>query len=120
MEKNHIFSFPGGDQLAKMAAWWFVSYSYYLYIDKSHFSWNKSKTASTRRSVYERTKEYHVYWLTEILCMKNLDVHKNAGGLHSDEIKAMAKELLALRSKDEGRSEIQALINSLQKQLQSK
>lgn len=114
MKQNHIFSFPGGEQLAKIAAWWFVSYSYYLHIDKTHFQWNKVKTVSTRRSVYEKTKEYHVYWLTEVLDMNNLDVHGNKGGLTSAEIKSMAEKILSVLSKDNGVSEIQALIEKLQ------
>ena len=76
---NHIFSFAGGDMLAKMGAWWFVSYSYYLHKDRTHRNWSFVKTEATRRSVFNRTKEYHVYWLAEVLHMERLDVQGNAG-----------------------------------------
>lgn len=113
MKNNHIFSFPGGELLTNIAAWWFVSYSYYLYIDRSHFNWMKVGTAERRKAVYNKSKKYHVYWLTEVLDMENLDVQGNKGNLNSREIKSMASELLSLLSKDGGKSEIQALIDEL-------
>ena len=113
---NHIFSFPGGDMLAQMTAWWFVSYTYYLRKDRTHFNWRAVKSESTRRAVYNKTREYHVYWLTEVLDMQNLDVHGNSGNLTSGEVKKMAKELLDTLSKDGGATEIQRLIDRLQAQ----
>ena len=111
---NHIFSFAGGDMLAKMGAWWFVSYSYYLHKDRTHRNWSFVKTEATRRSVFNRTKEYHVYWLAEVLHMERLDVQGNAGNLSGNEIKRMAEELLGNLSKDNGVSEMQAVLNKLQ------
>ncbi|MBQ9084027.1 MAG: hypothetical protein IJY24_00020 [Clostridia bacterium] len=117
MENKHNFSFPGGEMLAKMAAWWFVSYMYYLYVNEDHYNWKKVKTVDTRRSVFERTEKYHIYWLTEVLDMKNLDSQGNKGGLDSEEIKTMAKELLLYLSNDNGVTETQELIASLQEEL---
>ena len=119
-DKNHIFSFPGGDILAGIAAWWFVSYSYYLYIDRAHFNWQKVGTVSQRMGKYHASKKYHVYWLTEVLDMKNLDVHKNKGGLTSHQIKCMARELLSRLSKDGGISEIEALLEDTKAELERK
>ena len=113
-KSTHIFSFVGGDMLARMSAWWFVSYSYYLYKDRTHLNWSCAKTEATRRSVYNRTKEYHVYWLTEVLYMERLDVHGNAGNLSGQEIKRMAEELLGILSKDRGITEMQAVLDKLQ------
>jgi hypothetical protein len=79
-----------------MGAWWFVSYMYYQYIDSTHLNWKMSKSEASRRSVYNRTEEYHLSWLNEVLHMENLDVHGNAGNLSSIKIKKMAKELLDL------------------------
>lgn len=111
---NHIFSFAGGDMLAKMGAWWFVSYSYYLHKDRTHRNWSFVKTEATRRSVFNRTKEYHVYWLAEVLHMERLDVQGNAGNLSGNEIKRMAEELLDILSKDKGITEMQAVLDKLQ------
>jgi hypothetical protein len=113
MKSNHTFSFVGGDMLAKMGAWWFVSYSYYIYVDRTHFNWKRTQTEATRRSVYNRTKEYHVYWLSEVLFMERLDVHGNAGNLKSAEIKSMAQKILSVVSKDNGVSEMQAILDKL-------
>ena len=118
MKANHIFSFYGGELLAKMGAWWFVSYSYYLYVDRTHRNWETVKTASSRRSVYNRSEEYHVYWLTEVLDMQNLDVHGNTGRLTSGEIKRMAQKILSILSKDNGISEIEANLEKLKSRLQ--
>lgn len=113
MNNNHIFSFVGGDLLAKMGAWWFVSYSYYLHVDRTHLAWSKVKTEATRRYVYGRSKEYHVYWLSEVLFMERLDLHGNAGNLSSAQIKSMAEKILSIVSKDNGVSEMQAVLDDL-------
>lgn len=115
--RNHIFSFAGGEILAGMAAWWFVSYAYYLYIDRAHFNWQKVGSAPSRIGRFEMSKKYHVYWLTEVLDMKNLDVHGNKGNLSSDEIKKMARELLARLSKDGGETEIKKLLAEVERKL---
>ena len=115
MSNNHIFSFAGGEMLARMGAWWFVSYSYYLYVDKTHLNWRSVKSEAARRSVYNRTKEYHVYWLTEVLDMERLDIHGNAGKLSSFEIKEMAEKLLQVLSKDNGVSEMAAMLEKLKR-----
>ena len=116
MKGNHIFSFPGGDILAKMGAWWFVSYSYYIYVDRTHRNWYNVSTEATRRSVYNRSKEYHTYWLTEVLEMERLEVHGNGGNLSADEIKRMAKEILSVVSGDGGISAIEDMLNKLKAQ----
>lgn len=115
---NHDFSFVGGDMLAKMGAWWFVSYLYYLHIDKNNLSWCKSKSASSRQSVFEASREFHVYWLTEVLEMERLDYQKNAGNVSGCETKRMAKELLAVLSNDNGATEMQNIINQLKAKLE--
>ena len=113
MNKNHIFSFAGGEELAKMGAWWFVSYSYYLYVDRSHLDWRSVGTENTRRTVYNRTRKYHAYWLCEVEDMERLDVHGNSAGLPSEKIKSMASKVLSVISKDNGKSEIEAILNEL-------
>ena len=87
---------------------------YYLHKDRTHRNWSFVKTEATRRSVFNRTKEYHVYWLAEVLHMERLDVQGNAGNLSGNEIKRMAEELLDILSKDKGITEMQAVLDKLQ------
>lgn len=114
MKNGHVFSFAGGELLAKMAAWWFVSYSYYLYVDRTHRKWETVTTEATRRSVYGRSKEYHTYWLGEIEFMERLDVHGNTAGLTSSEIKSMARKVLSVVSRDGGVGEMKAMLCRLE------
>ena len=113
MKDGHIFHFPGGEILAGIAAWWFVSYSYYLYIDKNHLNWRNVKTVESRRKAYNMSKIYHAYWLREVLEMRNLDVHRNKGNLSSERIKVMAQKVLDVISKDNGESEMRVLYDKL-------
>ena len=106
MGNSHNFSFVGGDLLARMGAWWFVSYSYYIYVDRTHMAWSKVNTDASRRYVYNNSKEYHVYWLREVLFMEKLDAHGNSGNLSSVQIKEMAEKILSIVSKDNGLSEM--------------
>ena len=94
---HNSFSFDGGEILGKMGASWFVSYAYYNYIDKSHMNWNSTATAATRISKYNRSKQYHMLWLTEVLSMNPLNLNKNQIGLRSDQIKEMASQILNSR-----------------------
>lgn len=97
MSAGHDFNFDGGEKLSKIAAWWFVSYAYYNYIDNSHLAWQSNITQNSlnsRRSKYNTSIRYHKDWLKEVLNMKQLDKHKNAAGLTSLEIKDMAEKIL--------------------------
>ncbi|MBN3489884.1 hypothetical protein JV173_00005 [Acholeplasma equirhinis] len=97
MAKRHDFNFEGGEILSKIAAWWLVSYKYYLEIDAEHFNWSKNLTdnsINSRKSNYERSTQYHEKWLKEVLKMNQLDKHKNSGNLSGNEIKSMARELI--------------------------
>ncbi len=116
MKGNHVFSFSGGDMLAKMGAWWFVSYSYYLHVDRTHLCWRRVQTEATRRAVYNKSREYHTYWLREVLYMERLDVHGNTGNLSSEEIKRMAERVLSVVSKDGGISEMEAMLAKLKRE----
>lgn len=97
MAKGHDFNFDGGEILSKIAAWWLVSYMYYLEIDDSHKNWSLKLTEqsiNSRKNQFMKSKEYHQLWLMEILKMNQLDKHKNSGNLSSNEIKKMALELI--------------------------
>ena len=115
---NHIFNFSGGEMLARMGAWWFVSYSYYLHIDPSHDCWRKVSTEAARRSVYNRSKEFHIYWLSEVLNMQNLDKQGNSGNLRACEIKRMAEELIPVLVNNDEEAELQIKIDKLRAKLE--
>lgn len=90
----HCFSFDGGDLLCSMGASWFVSYCYYDKIDRSHTNWKRVSTYRNRIATYNRTVEYHAYWLRRIADMSIDNLNKNSIGLNGYKVKEMAKELL--------------------------
>ena len=91
---DHGFSFSGGKILSQIGATWFVSYSYYENIDKSHLNWKKISTVTTRISKYHSGKEYHKVWLNEVLRMNPINLNKNTIGLDAQQVKMMAQEIL--------------------------
>jgi len=91
---RHCFNFDGGCDLTTMGANWFVSYSYYLYKDKSHINWKNISTYDTRISVFKRTKNFHKFWLQQILIMNDKRLNTNKIGLKAKETKEMARILL--------------------------
>jgi len=91
---RHTFNFEGGDELTTMGASWFVSYSFYYYKDKSHMNWQEILTYQSRINVFNRTKNFHVFWFERILEMNNSNLDKNEIGLSADKVKEMANILL--------------------------
>ena len=91
---SHAFNFNGGDKLSKMGASRFVSYSFYLYNDKSHKNWQNVSTYQSRISVFNKTKNYHQYWLRKVLEMNDKRLNTNKIGLDAAETKRLAKKLL--------------------------
>ena len=59
------FNFTGGEDLRHMAAGWFVSYCFYLNIDKTHNNWNLVDS-TLRKTWYEKSKK-----ITEIYLQKS-------------------------------------------------
>ena len=49
---------------------------------------------NSRINVFDRTSEYHYFWLTKVLDMQQLDKHKNFCGLESSEIIKMAATII--------------------------
>jgi hypothetical protein len=91
---RHIFNFEGGGYLTTMGATWFVSYSYYCHIDKSHKNWKKVSTCPSRVSVFDRTGTYHKFWLQQILFMDDRNLNTNKISLDAKKTKEMARILL--------------------------
>jgi len=90
----HIFSFDGGEKLAKMGATWFVSYAYYDRIDRSHTDWENVGTWKYRKSVYNNSKDFHRYWLQQVSIMSNDLLKRNTLGISPTETKRMAEIIL--------------------------
>ena len=91
MNNKHSFSFEGGDILSKMSATWFVSYMYYLKIDKNHINWKKYES---RIYYFNKSMLYHKFWLQKILEMNEKNLQKNKIGVAPDKVKEMAQILL--------------------------
>ncbi|MCM1055514.1 MAG: hypothetical protein NC394_08335 [Bacteroides sp.] len=88
---SHSFSFDGGEILSKIGATWFVSYAYYEKIDGNHNNW---KNVSSRFANYNNSRNYHKYWLEQVLVMNSENLKRNKLGIDPDTTKAMAKKLL--------------------------
>ena len=95
MAKCHPFNFDGGEELSHMGATWFVSFAYYTYVDGTHRVWENVKTYISRRSIFYRTKEYHEFWLNQVLVMENSRLNTNSLGINGLKTKQMAREILA-------------------------
>jgi hypothetical protein len=91
---RHPFNFDGGEELTTMGATWFVSYAYYTFIDDTHRNWEKVETYPSRKSVFERTRQYYRYWLERVLEMDNDRLNKNEIDVEAERTKEMALELL--------------------------
>lgn len=94
MKKAHAFNFDGGMELSHMGATWFVSYAYHCSVNKKHVAWENVKTYSTRISVFNRTKKYHVFWLQQVLLMEDARLSTNKLGVEAKDVKNMARETL--------------------------
>ena len=91
---SHNFNFDGGEYLAKIGASWFVSYMFYELLDRTHLNWRNVTTSRYRISIFNRTREYHKYWLQQILNMNDKRLSTNTINLKSIQIKTMARKLL--------------------------
>lgn len=94
MGNRHAFSLEGGEELSRMGATWFVSYCYYDKINETHSNWKNVGTHKKRKSIYNRTAQYHQLWLKKVLEMNPKQLRKNKVNLTWDEIQKMAQELL--------------------------
>ena len=92
--KKNVYPFDGGEFLGKIGAVWFVSYCYFRNINSTHRNWQNISTANYRISIYNRTEQYHKFWLQKVLQMNDINLEKNTIGLQSEQVKKMAMELL--------------------------
>jgi hypothetical protein len=91
---RHVYNFDGGEELTTMAASWFVSYSYYQRRDETHMNWKRASNYDNRISVFNRTDNFHQFWLQQVLEMNDNRLETNEIELTGPQIKQMARELL--------------------------
>ena len=91
---RHVFNFENGDILTTMGASWFVSYAYYIYVDKKHTNWQEVPTHQNRANTFSSSKKHHRVFLTKISEMNEQNLNKNTLGLKGSKIKQMANEVL--------------------------
>lgn len=92
-ENSHNFNFEGGYDLRRICASWFVSYSYFKYVDKNHLNWQKISTFEDRISKYSKSRQYHKIWLSKIKDMSSASLNRNHLDLNAEQIKSMAIEI---------------------------
>ncbi len=80
--------------MSHIGATWFVSYAYFKTVDKNHLAWKNVKTYPTRISSFNRTSEYHIFWLKEVLKMNKFLLNTNKLGILGEETKIMAQRIL--------------------------
>ena len=74
-----------------MGASWFASYWHYDHRNKNEVSWKNCKTAASRISRYNKTKQYHDDWRREIKAMDDNRLNRNKLGLTATTVKALIK-----------------------------
>lgn len=89
---GHSFNFDGGEYLTHMGASWFISYSYFYLIDRTHDNWRRRK--SRPKDLYWQTTEYHLFWLQQIVDMDETKLSTNTIGLTGKQVKEMAFKVL--------------------------
>ena len=94
--KQHRFSFEGGDVLSKMGATWFVSYAYHIRKDGKHKNWNNinKNDLKIRIGRFMPSTLYHRFWLCKIRNMDDARLNSKKIGLKATQVKQMAHELL--------------------------
>lgn len=91
---EHSFNFPGGKELSKIGAGWFVSYAYYKNIDNGHKVWMRVRTCKVRIQWFEKIGVHYKELLQEVLSMGEEKLNTGTLGLGSIVIKQMALDLL--------------------------
>jgi hypothetical protein len=90
---RHTYNFEGGEELTTISASWFVSYSYYQR-NNTHINWQETPDYANRISVFNRTGDFHQFWLQQVLEMNDNRLGTNEIGLTGPQVKQMARELL--------------------------
>ena len=88
------YKFAGGEHLTRISASWFVSYMYYLKVDKTHSNWKKVTKPMKRASKCDKNSTYHKIWIREIVGMNPNRLGRNKLGLSGTDIISMAKILI--------------------------
>ena len=90
---GHSSKFENEANLNYMGASWFVSYSYYLYINNQHTNWRKVRTCQSRICRFIKTEKDHRSFIKRIIEMNERRLDWNTFGLKGSEVIQMAKEI---------------------------
>ena len=90
------YNFSGGEHLTRISASWFVSYMYYLKVDKTHSNWKNVSNPLNRVSRCDNNSVYHKIWINEIVGMNPKQLQRNKIGLSGNDVIAMANVLLPI------------------------
>lgn len=101
MDKSHTFNFDGGEVLTRIGASWFISYSYYNFIDNQHNNWQNILTAQDRIKRYNNSQKYHLFWLLKISKMNVKQLNRNDIELSGKEVIEMANKIIKFLNIDE-------------------
>lgn len=93
---KHEYKFNGGQYLTRIGSSWLVSYMYYLRIDKNHRNWETVSKPLDRIKKFNKSTQFHMEWLQEIVNMNPKQLNRNEIGLTGQEVIEMANELLNL------------------------
>ena len=85
--------------LDRMGKSWFVSYLYFLKIDRHHLNWKNVqslKSLRSRISRFKQTEMWHKMYLNKIIKSNPNSLGTNNLGLSGEEIIVMSNELIKL------------------------
>ena len=83
----------GLKELNRMGKSWFILYKYYECVDRNETGWMNCSTVQMRKNVYERTRQYHVDWLHDIIFTSKNKLETNKLGKAGLSINRMAEEI---------------------------
>ena len=110
---SHEYKFNGGQYLTRIGSSWLISYMYYLKIDKNHRNWKTVSNPLDRIKKFNKSTQFHMEWLQEIVNMNPKQLSRNEIGLTGQEVIKMADELLTLMTKGGVTSQINTAIFNL-------
>ena len=72
--------------IKSVGASFFISYSYYKNIDRTHSNWEQTATKEKRISTIDNHTEYHKEWILQIVSMNESQLDKKKLGLSGSKI----------------------------------
>lgn len=95
---GYPFNCNGGQILSRIGASFFVSYLYYLKVDKNHLAWDTFKNKSLKRDRIKLINRYSIYykdWVNYIInVLTPSPLIRNTIGLSDADVVDLAKKLV--------------------------